>query len=57
MKDIEGKINLYDTKEKALDTCGIYEFKDVWVSELVFNHKEPIDAYYLNFNDDDTDCF
>lgn len=39
MKDEKG-IVLYDSLEKAADTCGMYEFEDVLVCQVVFNHKE-----------------
>ena len=40
MKDKEGKIIYYDTEEEASDTCGMYEFEDVWVMKLMYNHRE-----------------
>ena len=40
MKDENGKINYYDTMEEACSTCGMYEFQDVWVMRLMYNHKE-----------------
>lgn len=39
-KDTEGVIKLYDTIEDACDVCGFYEFEDVWVMELKYNHRE-----------------
>lgn len=41
MKDEEGVIKYYDTREEASDTCGICEFENAWVMELVYNHIEP----------------
>lgn len=41
MKDEDGQINLYDTEEEALTICGMYEFEDVIVMKIVFNHIEP----------------
>lgn len=41
MKDIEGNINIYDTYEDAMVTCGMYEFDDVLVLEIKRNYKEP----------------
>ena len=40
MKDLEGNIMYYDTREDAAVTCGMYEFKNAWVLELIYNHKE-----------------
>jgi hypothetical protein len=40
MKDINGNIKTYDTEEDACVICGIYEFKNVWVMELKYNHIE-----------------
>lgn len=40
MKNKEGKINFYDTEEEARLTCGMYEFENVWVMQLMFNHIE-----------------
>lgn len=38
MKDLEGKINFYDTEEEARTICGMYEFENVWIMQLVYNH-------------------
>lgn len=40
MKNEDGFINLYDTAEEASTVCGIYEFDDVWVVKLIYNHRE-----------------
>ena len=40
MKDLEGKIKYYDTRSDAAETCGMYEFKNAWVMELIYNHIE-----------------
>ncbi len=40
MKNEEGFINLYDTVEEASTVCGMYEFDDVWVVKLIYNHRE-----------------
>ena len=40
MKDKNGKIKYYDTMDKACTTCGMYEFEDAWVMQLMYNHKE-----------------
>ena len=41
MKDEFGAIKYYDTMEDACSTCGMYDFEDVWVMQLMYNHKEP----------------
>jgi hypothetical protein len=38
MKNENGVINYYDTEEEACLICGIYEFENVWVMKLIFNH-------------------
>ena len=40
MKDENGKIAYYNTKEDALLTCGMYEFENAWVMKLIYNHIE-----------------
>ena len=40
MKNEEGKINFYDTLEQAADVCGMYEFENAWVMQLMYNHIE-----------------
>jgi hypothetical protein len=40
MKDEEGKICVYDNIEEAGNVCGMYEFEDAWVCQLIYNHKE-----------------
>ena len=40
MKDENNKMCYYDTEEEASDVCGIFEFKDVWIMQLIFNYKE-----------------
>ena len=42
MKDEEGKICVYDELYKAINVCGMYEFEDAWVCQLIYNHKETI---------------
>ena len=42
MKNKEGKINYYDTLQEAADICGMYEFENAWVMELIYNHIEGI---------------
>lgn len=40
MKDEDDKINVYDTEDEAASVCGMYEFENVWVCKLVYNHIE-----------------
>ena len=40
MKNEKGEINYYDTLDEAASTCGMYEFENAWVMELVYNHIE-----------------
>lgn len=40
MKDINGEIKYYDSEERAKLICGLYEFENVWVVKLVYNHIE-----------------
>lgn len=40
MKDINGEIKYYDSEEGAKLICGLYEFENVWVVKLVYNHIE-----------------
>ncbi len=40
MKNEKGEINYYDTMEKACTVCGMYEFENVWVVKLMYNHIE-----------------
>jgi hypothetical protein len=43
MKDEKGEIEVYDTLEQAAVTCGMYEFPDVLIMQVVFNHVEDIE--------------
>lgn len=40
MKDEGGKVIYYDTLDEAKHVCGMYEFKEAWVMQLMYNHKE-----------------
>ena len=40
MKDYWGHIILYDTEKEACETCGMYEFENAWVMQLIYNHTE-----------------
>ncbi len=40
MKDYWGHIIYYDTEKEARETCGIYEFENAWVMQLIYNHIE-----------------
>lgn len=41
MKNEKNEINYYDTREEAAIVCGMYEFENVWVCKLIYNHIEP----------------
>jgi len=41
MKDRNDKIMTFNTLEQACDVCGIYEFPNVLVCKIEFNHIEP----------------
>lgn len=40
MKDEQGKIKTYDTLDDTHTDCGMYEFEDVLVMKVEFNHVE-----------------
>ena len=40
MKDDAGNIKVYNTEEEASITCGMYEFPDVLVMQIRYNHIE-----------------
>jgi hypothetical protein len=40
MKDYWGNPIYYNTEKEACETCGIYEFEDAWVMQLIYNHIE-----------------
>ena len=40
MKDLEGKIQIFDTLNEACETCGMYEFENVLVCKIEYNHIE-----------------
>ena len=44
MKNEKGEINYYDTLEEASVTCGMYEFENVWVMKLMYNHIEVVEV-------------
>ena len=44
MKNEKGEINYYDTLEEAGETCGMYEFENVWVMKLMYNHIEVVEV-------------
>lgn len=39
-KNIDGSIRYFDSEIDASIVCGIYEFENVWISKLVYNHIE-----------------
>ena len=42
MKDDNNAIKLYDTEQEAIEVCGMYEFENVWVMKLCYNHIETM---------------
>lgn len=40
MKNDKGEINLYDSYDDAMLTCGMYEFPDVLIVEVKANYVE-----------------
>ena len=40
MKDYWGNPIYYTTEEEACETCGMYEFENAWVMQLIYNHIE-----------------
>jgi len=40
MKDEDDEINYYDTMDEACSVCGMYEFSNAWVMQLMYNHIE-----------------
>ena len=42
MKNEKGEINYYDTMERACTVCGMYEFENAWVMQLMYNHIETV---------------
>ena len=53
MKNKEGKINYYDTLDDATLTCGMYEFKNAWVMQLMYNHIEDENRKLWKLNEND----
>lgn len=41
MKDKDDKIMTFNTLDEACVTCGMYEFPNVLVCKIEFNHVEP----------------
>ena len=40
MKDANGAIKVYESEEDACTACGVYEFENAWVMQLIYNHIE-----------------
>lgn len=40
MKDDDGIIKYYESESEAIWVCGMYEFENVWVMQLIHNHIE-----------------
>ena len=39
-KDVNGNVKIFQDYDDALLHCGIYEFENAWVCELIHNHIE-----------------
>ena len=39
-KNVDGSVKIFDDYDDALWYCGIYEFENAWVCELIHNHIE-----------------
>jgi hypothetical protein len=39
----DDKVVIFDTLEDAGLHCGMYEFENVWICQLVFNHIENLE--------------
>jgi hypothetical protein len=40
MKDEHNRIIYFDDEDEARRVCGMYEFENVWVMKLIYNHVE-----------------
>lgn len=38
MKDESNNVKIYNTEKEARETCGMYEFENVWVCKLTYNY-------------------
>ena len=38
MKNLDGKLNFYNTEKEAREVCGMYEFENAWVVQLMYNY-------------------
>ena len=39
MKNKDGEINYYEDYNEACSICGMYEFENAWVMQLMYNSK------------------
>ena len=49
-KDVNGKVKIFDDYDDALLHCGIYEFENAWVCELLHNHIEDNEQAMIDYN-------
>ena len=49
-KDANGNVKIFDDYDDALLHCGIYEFENAWVCELLHNHIEDNEQYITDYN-------
>ena len=52
MKDKNENIIVYDTEEEAAETCGMYEFENVLICKITFNHIEEDTRWNYAMKDD-----
>ena len=49
-KNVDGDVKIFDDYDDALLHCGIYEFENAWVCELIHNHIEDNEQYIADYN-------
>ena len=49
-KDVNGNVKIFDDYDNALLYCGIYEFENAWVCELIHNHIEDNEQSIIDYN-------
>lgn len=40
VNDVNGNTKIFETFDDAQLYCGIYEFENAWICELIYNYKE-----------------
>lgn len=49
-KNVDSDVKIFDDYDDALLHCGIYEFENAWVCELIHNHIEDNEQYIMDYN-------